>query len=137
MISIYITIIEYSGTRPENVGLVINILRTKHAAPRENATPIAYFMLGIKFQIRVLFIVPQKITVYKQPKFTLLVANGIKIPIYMQKFLNIDLGLLRAFPFVFLITDVQKPIIGADFLSKFRLLVNLRHSVLNVNVTSL
>nr|CDS28208.1 hypothetical protein HmN_000802400 [Hymenolepis microstoma] len=39
MISIYITIIEYSGTRPENVGLVINILRTKHAAPRENATP--------------------------------------------------------------------------------------------------
>nr|CUU99445.1 hypothetical transcript [Hymenolepis microstoma] len=67
----------------------------------------------------------------------LLAANNSKVYTYGQKFLNLDLGLRREFPYVFLIADVKKPIIGADFLSTFRLLVNFRDRVISDDVTSL
>nr|CDS33867.1 gag pol polyprotein [Hymenolepis microstoma] len=68
---------------------------------------------------------------------SLLVTNNTKIPTYGQKFLDLDLGPCREFPFVFLIADVRKPIIGANFLSKFQLLISFRDSALHDNVTSL
>nr|CDS30016.1 gag pol polyprotein [Hymenolepis microstoma] len=70
-------------------------------------------------------------------ELSLLVANNTKIRTYGHKLLNLDLGLRREFPFVFLIADVRKPIRGADFISKVRLLVNLRDRTLNDGVTSL
>nr|CDS25957.1 gag pol polyprotein [Hymenolepis microstoma] len=68
---------------------------------------------------------------------SILSANNTKILTYGQKFLNLDLALRREFPFVFLIADFRKPIIGADFLSTFRLFVNLRDSSLHKDVISL
>nr|CDS26255.1 gag pol polyprotein [Hymenolepis microstoma] len=68
---------------------------------------------------------------------SLLAAKNSKICTYGQKFLNSDLGFRREFPYVFLIADVKKPIIGTDFLSRFRLLVNFRDRVISADVTSL
>ena len=41
--------------------------------------------------------------------------------------LTLDLGLQRTFQWIFVIADVYMPIIGADFLWKHRLLVNMKH----------
>uniref|UniRef100_A0A0R3SF51 Reverse transcriptase domain-containing protein n=1 Tax=Hymenolepis diminuta TaxID=6216 RepID=A0A0R3SF51_HYMDI len=45
--------------------------------------------------------------------------------------------LRREFSFIFLITDIRKPIIGADFLSRFHLLANLDDSSVHDSLTSL
>ena len=63
-------------------------------------------------------------------------ANNTKINTYGQKSLTLDFGLRREFQFIFLIADVQKPIIGADFLSKFGLLVNFKDRSLHDNLKS-
>ncbi|VDN98251.1 unnamed protein product [Rodentolepis nana] len=66
---------------------------------------------------------------------SLLATNNSRFRTYGLKLLNLDLGLRRGFHFVFLIADVRKPIIGADFLPEFRLLVNLSDSALHVYVS--
>ncbi|KAM3185540.1 hypothetical protein ACTXT7_006147 [Hymenolepis weldensis] len=60
------------------------------------------------------------------PGLTLLTLSETSTPVTLR----------RKFPFVFLITDVQKPIIGANFLSKFHLLANLKDSSLHDNTNS-
>lgn len=40
------------------------------------------------------------------------------------------MGLRRDFAFIFTIEDISKPIIGADFLPKFGLLIDLKHKKL-------
>lgn len=59
--------------------------------------------------------------------FTLSAANGTTISTYGQKLLNLNLGLRRSFIHSFIIADVKHPIIGADFLRKFNILVDLRN----------
>ncbi|XP_058448895.1 uncharacterized protein LOC131428853 [Malaya genurostris] len=54
-------------------------------------------------------------------------ANGTKITTYGTKFLNTDLGLRRRFLWNFIIADVTIPIIGADFIAHFGILVDLKH----------
>ncbi len=43
------------------------------------------------------------------------------IPTFGQKFISLDLGLRRSFPFVFILADIPHPILGADFLHEFNL----------------
>lgn len=52
-------------------------------------------------------------------------ANGSNIVTYGEKLLKLDLGLRRSFCWPFIIADVQQPIIGADFLAEFGLLVDI------------
>lgn len=56
---------------------------------------------------------------------------------YGKKLLNIDLGLRREFPFIFVIADISKPIIGADFLSKYGILIDIKHRCLIDPLTKL
>lgn len=58
-----------------------------------------------------------------QPRLT--AANGTNIGTFGEKPLKVDLGLRREFLHVFTIADVTRPIIGADFLTKFGLLVDV------------
>ncbi len=51
-------------------------------------------------------------------------ANCTPIATYGQKSLTLDLGL--QFRWIFTVADVSKPIIGADFLTYFGLLVDLK-----------
>lgn len=64
-------------------------------------------------------------------------ANGSWIETYGQKSLTLSLGLRRTLQWVFLIADVNMPIIGADFLTHFDLLVDVKRQVLIDRTTSL
>ncbi|KAF2353949.1 hypothetical protein FHG87_015299, partial [Trinorchestia longiramus] len=64
-------------------------------------------------------------------------ANGTNIPVYGEKSITIDFNLRRNFRWVFLVALVQQPIIGADFLSHFYLLVDLDKRCLIDKVTNL
>lgn len=55
-------------------------------------------------------------------------ANGATINTYGEVLLQIDLGLRRDFQWKFIIADVERPIIGADFLRTFDLLVDMKNA---------
>ncbi|GFX59238.1 retrovirus-related Pol polyprotein from transposon 17.6 [Trichonephila clavipes] len=54
-----------------------------------------------------------------------------KIPTYGLKILTLDLGLRRPFQWPFIIAKVERGIIGADFLQKFQLLIDLHNRKIN------
>ncbi|GFT73462.1 transposon Tf2-9 polyprotein [Trichonephila clavipes] len=61
-----------------------------------------------------------------QSNFSLFAANNTKIPAYGMVRKELNLGLRRPFIWTFIIADVSSPIIGADFLKHFNLLMTLR-----------
>lgn len=67
----------------------------------------------------------------------LFAANGTEISTYGDKLLSLDLGLRRNFSWRFTIANVGTPIIGADFLKQFDLLVDMKRSQLVDNKTML
>lgn len=64
-------------------------------------------------------------------------ANGSPITTYGNHRLNVDIGLRRPLQWEFIIADVNGPIIGADFLSHYDLLIDLKRNRLIDNVTHL
>ena len=58
-------------------------------------------------------------------KLTLQAVNGSIINTYGCRRIDIDLSLQRKFSWTFIVADVTTPILGADFLKNFRLLVDL------------
>ncbi|XP_073831557.1 uncharacterized protein [Musca autumnalis] len=62
----------------------------------------------------------------KPSKLTLLAANQSEIKTFGDCVLKLDLGLQREFKWLFVIADVHTPIIGADFLVNFDLLIDLK-----------
>ena len=70
-------------------------------------------------------------------EFTLLAANGSPIPTYGRQSLTLNLGLYRDFPWIFIVADVKHPILGADFLKHFNLLVDIKHKQLSDSLTRL
>lgn len=67
----------------------------------------------------------------------LLAANNSEIPTYGQKVLDLNLGLRRKFRWTFIIAQVATPILGADFLKHFSLLVDLKNGKLIDAITKL
>ena len=59
-------------------------------------------------------------------KLTLMAMNDTPIRTYGKRSLTLNLGLRRSFPWIFIIAEVQKPILGADFLWHFGLLVDMK-----------
>ena len=64
-------------------------------------------------------------------------VNGSPIPTYGTWSITLDLGLRRVFRWIFIVADIQMPILGADFLREYGLLVNLRQRCLLDATTSL
>ena len=58
--------------------------------------------------------------------FCLQAVNRTDIATYGLRSLSLDLGLRRTFRWVFVIAEVEQPILGADFLRHFSLAVDLR-----------
>ena len=58
-------------------------------------------------------------------QLTLLAVNNTHITTYGTRSLTLNLSLRRKLQWIFIIASVQKPIIGADFLRYFGLLVNV------------
>ena len=69
--------------------------------------------------------------------FQLFAANGSKIKTYGSQRLTVELGLRRSFSWTFVLSDVTTPIIGADFLRHFDLLVDIKNGKLIDRLTNL
>ena len=73
-----------------------------------------------------------------EPKDVVLhAANGTRIHTYGFKTLKLDLGLRREFVWTFLLADVSRPIIGADFIENFGLLIDLKNRRLIDSLTNI
>ena len=57
-------------------------------------------------------------------------VNDTPIRTFGKRALTLNLGLRRPFPWVFIVADVQRPILGADFHRHFGLLVNVKQTAL-------
>lgn len=64
-------------------------------------------------------------------------ANGTPIPTYGERTLNLNLGLHRNFRHNFVIADITWPLLGANFLARFGLLLDLQNRRLIDSLTSL
>ncbi|GFV26023.1 gag-pol polyprotein [Trichonephila clavipes] len=73
-------------------------------------------------------VIPPSPTMNKSPQsnFSLFAANNTKIPAYGMVRKELNLGLRRPFIWTFKIADVSSPIIGANFLKHFNLLIDLK-----------
>ena len=81
---------------------------------------------------------PKKLTKCTTPELLCLyAANSTRINTYGIKTLELNLGLRRNFIWKFYIADVSHPLLGADFLNKYGLLVDVQNRRLVDNVTSL
>lgn len=69
--------------------------------------------------------------------FLLFAANGTPIKTYGMKRMALSLKLRRSFTWDFIIADINIPIIGADFLRHFGLLVDIKNAKLIDEVTKL
>ena len=64
-------------------------------------------------------------------------VNNTSIPTFGTRSLTLNLGLRRTFCWAFIIADVRRPILGADFLHHFSLLVDVKNHQLLDSVTHL
>lgn len=74
--------------------------------------------------------------VTSETQINLYAANGSVIQTYGRAYISIDLGLRRTFRFDFIVANVESNLIGADFLQKFGLLVDIRQRRLLDRVTN-
>lgn len=63
-------------------------------------------------------------------------ASGTPIKTFGIKTISLSLGLRRLFRWPFVIANISKPIIGADFLKHYGLLIDLKHSCILDPLTS-
>ena len=63
---------------------------------------------------------------YSPHALTLSAMNNTPIRTYGKRSLTLNLGLRQPLPWIFIVVDVQKSIIGADFLRHFGLLVDIK-----------
>jgi len=64
----------------------------------------------------------------KLPAFHLYAANDTKIAAYGEEMLKLNFGLQKQYTWIFVMANVSKPILGADFLKKYGLLVDIKNS---------
>ena len=84
-------------------------------------------------------VIPPSGTDRKRPQTNLHLqaANNTPIRTFGSQSLTLDLGLRRSFRWVFIIADVKQPILGADFLRNYNLLVDMRYHRLTDSLTQL
>lgn len=61
----------------------------------------------------------------RSSEFSLSAANNSEIEVYGSQLLKLSLNLRREFCHPFYVASISKPIIGADFLTKYNLTVDL------------
>ncbi|XP_064468689.1 uncharacterized protein LOC135382952 [Ornithodoros turicata] len=61
----------------------------------------------------------------RPPLFYLTAVNDTGIPVFRQQSATLNLGLRRNFPWLFLVAGVKQAILGADFLHRFNLAVDV------------
>ncbi|UYV64958.1 hypothetical protein LAZ67_3002563 [Cordylochernes scorpioides] len=69
--------------------------------------------------------------------YKLYAANGTEIVTYGKKVRNLDIGLRRQFQWPFVIANINRAIIGADFLNNFGLIIDIKIKRLIDGITNL
>lgn len=64
-------------------------------------------------------------------------VNGTRIPVFSSRSVMLNLGLRRALHWIFLVADVRRAVIGADFLHNHGFLVDVQRRRLIDSVTQL
>ena len=84
-------------------------------------------------------VIPLSATGRKHHKgsLSLQAVNSTPIATYGTQLLTLNIGLRRKFQWIFIIADVKNPILGADFLRHYSLLVDLNHKRLVDGLTQL
>ena len=67
---------------------------------------------------------------------SLTAVNGSSVATYGQRCLTVDVGVRRSFTWVFRVTNVSNPILGADFLRHFNIQVDLHNRCLRDHSTT-
>ena len=94
---------------------------------------IVQFLVDTGVEISV---IPPSTTDRSNPQdMALQAANNTSIPTFGRRSINLDLGLQRQFPWIFVIADVQLPILGIDFLRHYDLVVEVKQQRLLDSVT--
>ncbi|GBM38201.1 Transposon Ty3-I Gag-Pol polyprotein, partial [Araneus ventricosus] len=98
--------------------------------------------LGLNFLVDTgadISVVPPSSAEHCKPKslLNLLAANGTKINTYGTRNLSLNIGLRRIFPWSFIIADVSRPILGADFLTHYGIIIDLKSKSLKDQQTTL
>lgn len=74
---------------------------------------------------------------YSSCPFQLFAANGSRIRTYGSKSVTLNLGLKRPIRWIFVIADVQSPIIGSYLLRHFDLLIDVKNGKLKDKLTNI
>lgn len=74
---------------------------------------------------------------HEETSSNLTAANGTRIKTFGERLLNINIGLPDTYTWIFLVADVQQPILGADFLAHNNIDVSLRHRTLTTGTSTL
>ena len=72
-----------------------------------------------------------------QPGLTLQAVNNSPIMAFGNCSITLNIGLRRSFRWMFVIADVKHAILGADFLRRYNLLVDVKHNALIDTLTHL
>lgn len=97
---------------------------------------------GFKFLVDTgasISIFPRDPNIHTTPsqEFFLYAANGTKILTYGIRTLYLDLGLRRQFQWSFVLADIARPILGADFLQQFGIIIDIKNGRLIDSITNL
>lgn len=89
----------------------------------------------------IISVIPWTTTTNKQTTFHLTAANGSIIHTYGHRLLTIHLDLKRQFKWIVVVADVKTPIIGADFITHYGFLIDLKQhklidSATKVNISA-
>lgn len=95
------------------------------------------FLVDTGANISVLPVTRYRFCSNKSEDYKLYAANGTEIKTYGIKTLDLNFGLRRQHRWSFVLANVKQPILGADFLSHYHLLVDVHERRLIDSVTSL
>jgi len=95
-----------------------------------------HFLIGTGAEVSIIPPLPSE-RKNRQDCSNLKAVNGSSIAIFGSRSLTLDLGLRHTFRWIFVIADIHTPIIGADFLRQYGLLVNMKHGQLIDMTTNL
>ena len=100
------------------------------------------FLTGLRFLVDTgadISVIPPSVSERKHRKdsFSLQAVNNTPIVTYGTQLRTLNIGLCRKFQWIFIIADVKTPILGADFLRHYSLLVDLKYNRLVDGITQL
>ena len=99
-------------------------------------------LTGLRFLVDTgadISVIPPSVSERKHRKdsFSLQAVNNTPIATYGTQLRTLNIGLRRKFQWIFIIADVKTPILGADFLRHYSLLVDLKYNRLVDGITQL